>query len=116
VLHKNSSISAKIEDRDYFGSLVWDGDDYKYGILKEIPSHVNIKKGARILTSGYSSIFPAGISLGKISSYEVLSGDDTYTIRVKFSEDYGRLSHVYIIKNFLKEEQIDLESISFIER
>ena len=87
VLHKSSSISARIEDRNYFGSLVWDGDDYKYGTLNEIPTHVNIKRGARILTSGYSAIFPEGIPVGKIVSYEVRPGDDTYTIRVKFLEN-----------------------------
>jgi len=116
VLHKSSSISAKIEGRNYFGSLVWDGNDYKYGTLKEIPTHVNIKKGARILTSGYSVIFPEGIPVGKIVSYEVRPGDDTYTIKVKFSEDYGNLVHVYVVKNLLKEEQKDLESIVFPER
>ena len=110
VLHKSSSISAIIEGRNYFGSLVWDGDDYKYGTLNEIPSHVNIKRGARILTSGYSAIFPKGIPVGKIVSYEVHPGDDSYAIKVKFSEDYGKLAHVYVVKNLLKEEQRELES------
>lgn len=116
VLHKSSSISAIIEDRNYFGSLVWDGEDYQYGTLKEIPTHVSIERGARILTSGYSTIFPKGFPVGRIVRYEVLPGDDTYTIKVKFSEDYGRLVHVYVVKNLLKEEQTDLESKTFPEK
>ena len=112
VLHKSSSISVKIEDRNYFGSLVWDGNDYQYGILKEIPTHVSIKRGLKVLTSGYSAIFPKGIIIGNISNYEVFPGDNSYTIMVKFSEDYGKLVNVYIVKNLLKEEQRVLESLA----
>ena len=90
--------------------------EYQYGTLKEIPTHVNIKRGARVLTSGYSTIFPKGIPVGKIVRYEVLPGDDTYTIKVKFSEDYGRVVHVYVVKNLLKEEQTALESKTLPEK
>ena len=110
ILHKNSSISAKIAGKDYFGSLIWDGKDFKYGVLKDIPSHVKIKNGARILTSGYSAIFPEGVLIGIIDGFELIPGDNSYTITVKFSEDYSNLSLVYVVRNLLKNEQDSIET------
>jgi len=110
VLHKNSRTSARIKGQEYFGSLIWDGMDFKYGTLTEIPSHVILTKGSLITTSGYSAVFPDGIPIAKIVDYEVLPGDNSYTIRVKFTEDYSNLSHVYVIRNLLREEQVNLEN------
>ena len=111
VLHKKSKISARIEGQDYFGSLIWDTGDFKYGTLKEIPSHVVLRKGALITTSGYSAIFPNVIPIGSIVDYEVLPGDNAYTVKIKFAEDYSNLSHVYIVQNLLRKEQVELENV-----
>ncbi|MBL4752638.1 MAG: rod shape-determining protein MreC [Flavobacteriales bacterium] len=110
VLHKKSKTSARIAGKDYPGTLTWDGADFKYGTLTEIPSHVVLQKGALVTTSGYSAIYPDEVPIGTIVDYEVLPGDDSYTIRIKFSEDYSNLSHVYVVRNLLKEEQLELES------
>ena len=110
VLHKSSRISVKIEGQDYFGSLIWDGADFRYGTLTEIPSHVVLEKGVLVITSGFSAIFPAGIPIGTIVDYEVLPGENAYTIAIKFTEDYSNLAHVYVVRNLLREEQVNLEN------
>jgi len=111
VLHKSSKISVKIEGKDYFGSLVWPaGVNFRQGTLTEIPSHVVLKKGMLVTTSGFSAIFPNGIPVGIIEEYEVIPGDNTYTITINFTEDYGNLSHVYVVRNLLREEQVNLEN------
>jgi rod shape-determining protein MreC len=110
VLHKSSKISVKIQGQDYFGSLIWpDGVNFRQGTLTEIPSHVLLKKGMLVTTSGFSAVFPDGIPVGTIEGYEVLPGDNTYTITISFTEDYGNLSHVYVVRNLLREEQVNLE-------
>ncbi|MBL4733986.1 MAG: rod shape-determining protein MreC [Flavobacteriales bacterium] len=110
VLHKNSRISSRIEGKNYFGSLIWDGEDFKYGTLKEIPSHVILQEEATVTTSGYSAIFPDGVPIGTIVNYEVMPGDNSYTIKIKFTEDYGSLSNVYVVANLFKKEQVELEN------
>ena len=109
VLHKKSSISARLDGKDYFGSLIWNGRDFKYGTLTEIPSHVVLSKGAKIVASGHSAIFPRGIPIGTIVEYEVVPGNNSYTVDIKFAEDYSDLSHVYVVSNLLKMEQVELE-------
>ena len=58
ILNTKSSISAKIKRNNYFGSLTWNGKNYKHMLLKEIPNHVEMFIGDTICTSGYSTIFP----------------------------------------------------------
>ena len=110
VLHKNSSISAKIKNTGYFGSLIWDGADFKYGNLVDIPSHVKIQYGSQITTSGYSSIFPEGIPIGSIKTATLLPGESFLTVGIEFYEDMSNIQQVYIVKNLLKREKNALET------
>lgn len=112
VLHKDARISAKIKKSGYFGSLVWDGADFKTGTLSDIPVHAKISEGDTIVTSRYSAIFPDGILIGTIVSFKINPGDNFYTISVKFSTDFSNLSYVYVVDNLRKEEQIHLEETS----
>ncbi|RLD62363.1 MAG: rod shape-determining protein MreC [Bacteroidetes bacterium] len=112
ILNTNLHISAMIKKNDYFGSLVWDGKNYRETTLKDIPNHVKINIGDTIITSGYSSIFPKGKLIGVISDFEHEKGGNFYLITVKLSTDFKKLSYVYVVGNLLKQEQKDLEKIS----
>lgn len=109
VLHKETKVSSKIKKSGYIGSLEWDGRNYKYGNLKDIPTHIMLQKGDTIVTSGYSSIFPEGILIGTIQDFSTKSGDSFYNITVRFTTEFNRLSHVYVIRNFYHKEQDELE-------
>ena len=109
VLHKNSHISARIESTGYFGSLIWNGEDFKYATLVDIPSHVKIQKGIRIVTSGYSAIFPEGLPVGTAEEYKIFPGDAFYKLEIKLYQDMSNVQQVYIVQNLLKEETKELE-------
>lgn len=109
VLHKNSSISAKLNGSEYIGSLVWDGSDPQVAQLLDIPNHVQLSEGMLIQTSGYSAMFPSGINIGTIRSFEVEDGDNFYTIEVDLLTDMSSISVVYVVNNLMRIEQIELE-------
>lgn len=109
VLNTNLRVSGKIKKNNYFGSLSWDSINYTKAQLDGIPFHVKISVGDTIITSGYSSIFPEGILIGTISEFDVKQGGNFYSIPVNLSTNFKNLSYVYIISNFLKKEQINLE-------
>lgn len=109
VLHKDTKISAKIKKNGYIGSLIWDGKDYQHGILMDIPLHVELSVGDTVVTSGYSSIFPENILIGTISKFKINEGDSFYSIQLKFSVDYNKVSYVYVVRNLLQYEQKALE-------
>lgn len=109
LLHADSRTSVRIKGKDYFGSLTWNGNDFTMGTVTEIPTHVKIKKGELIITSGFSAIFPEGLSVGSIEDINIVAGDNFYTLKIKYSTDFSNLANIYLISNLLKEEQAHLE-------
>ena len=110
LLNTRLSISAMIERNGFFGNLKWDGDNPKYVVLEAIPKHADIALGDKIITSGYSSMFPKGILIGKITEFDVEDGSNFYDIKVRLENDLGSLKHVYIVKDLMKKELTTLES------
>jgi len=109
VLHEKNSISVKIKKSEYIGSLTWKLGDYRIAQLNDIPNHVQLHKGDTIVTSGYSIIYPGGIIIGWITDFDLPNGDNFYNIKVTLSVDYKKLSHVFVVKSLMKEEQEQLE-------
>lgn len=111
LLNRRWSVSAKLEKSGYFGSLVWQDNDYRIASLTEIPLHVEISTGDTVVTSGYSSIFPEGILVGTISNFSQPDGENYYDIEVKLAVDFKSLSYVEVIENLDREEINLLENI-----
>ena len=109
VLHKDTRISAKIKKNNYIGTLAWKGIDYRKAYLMDIPTHVKLALGDTVITSGYSHLFPEGIMIGVIENYNILEGDNFYTIKISFLEDYNNLSYVYVVNNLMRNEKLMLE-------
>jgi len=109
IINRDFRLSAKIKSNNYAGILQWDGLSPRFAILTEIPFHVDLSEGDTILTSGFSSIFPEGIEVGKIESFSLEKGN-FYDIRVELFADFQRLYHVNVIRNYRQEEQLNLEN------
>jgi rod shape-determining protein MreC len=109
LLNLDFRLSARIRSNGYFGSLSWDGIDYRNVILSEIPQHVPVSLGDTVETTGYSAIFPEGILIGVVSDFEK-PGGDFYTIKVTLKTDFRKLHFVNVIGNMKKTEQIEFEN------
>lgn len=109
VLNLDFKVSARLKSNGYFGSLSWDGRNYRYAVLNEIPQHVPVNVGDTIETTGYSAIFPEGVLVGTVSEFEKRGGD-FYNIRVLLATDFRKLRYVDVIRNIKKKEQLDLQS------
>ena len=108
IINNQSKISCKLDSSNNFGSLVWDGGDYRYAQLKEIPKHVNVSIGEKISTSGFSSIFPANIPVAEVIEVKEES-EQFLSIDVKLTTNFRTISYVEIMDFGLKQE---LDSIS----
>lgn len=97
ILNSNFKISCKIKGSGYYGSLLWDGKSPQYVTLKEISTHANISKGDTIITSGFSSIFPEGITVGYVEDFHYNNNKTYYTVNVKLSADLSLLNRVSIV-------------------
>lgn len=115
VLHEKNAVSAKIKNSEYFGSLNWELGNYREASLNDIPNHAKLNVGDTIITSGYSAIYPEGVLVGTIKNFNLDEGSNFYEITVELSVDYKKLSHVFIVKNTMKEEQLKLEELTEAE-
>lgn len=110
LLHKDLRVNCQLKRDGSFGPLTWNGDDYRHCILTDIPTHVKIKAGDTVVTSELSGIFPEGIMVGTVESFERKSNESFFTVKVKLSADLKKVKHVYVIKNKFKDERDSLES------
>ena len=108
LLNIDFRLSTRFSNSGYFGSLVWDGSSPEMATLNDIPHHVTPKAGDTVETSGYSSIFPPGIMIGTIESYDSRRGD-FLSITVRLSTSFGSLHNVYVIGSNHKKEIKELE-------
>jgi len=110
VLHQKSSISVRLKNEMFLGRMIWKGFNYREAIIRDIPNHANISIGDTIISSGNSAIFPVGITIGKVISFEKIPGDNFYQINMQFFEDLNRIVYVYITESLIKDEKELLES------
>jgi len=109
LLNRDFRVSAKIKKNNYFGPLEWSGKNSFTAVLNEIPLHVNVQKGDTIVTSGFNALFPEDILIGFVEDIRVTNGS-FYSVHVKLSSDFNKLSYVMVVNNLLSDEIDELES------
>lgn len=109
LLNTAFQTDAKLKASDHFGTLKWDGIDPNQVQLVDMQQQAQIKVGDTIETSGRSAIFPKGIPIGSIASFELEESKNFYIISVQLFNDMTNIGHVYIVQNE------DLEEIKAVE-
>lgn len=115
LLNTQSKINAKLANSNHFGYLDWDTQSPNIVQLKDLPRLAPVKVGDTILTGGNSTIFPAGIGIGTISSYELVQGGNYFEVQVQLFNDMTNLSHGYVINNTDALEIKNLEEATINE-
>ena len=108
ILNSQSNISCVIQGRGYFGYLHWTGGAVSQAYVDDVPRHAHFRLYDNVVTSGYSSVFPAGIIVGKILHVYNSADQMSYRLRVKLSTDFGKLRDVCVVDNSALSEQIDI--------
>ena len=109
LLHGKWAVSAQIERGNIDGIVKWDGKNPRYAQMLYVGRHHNLKINDTIVTSGFNSVYPKGITIGKVKEIAMDQGKPFYKIKVLLSTDFSKLSYVYIIENYLSIERDSLE-------
>lgn len=104
ILHRQSIISASIRRNGHFGSIVWKSNDPTAVNLIDVPKHADVVIGDTIQTSGYSTIFPEGITIGIVDTFWIPSGSNFFEIQVTLINDINKTKYVYVVNNLMREE------------
>jgi len=108
ILNRHSKINAKLKKNNYFGTLIWNGSDYKTTQLLDIQRQADISVGDTIVTGGKSILFPKNVGIGIIKKFD--STSKRYSnIQVELFTDMSNLGYIYAVKNLDKEEISELE-------
>lgn len=115
LLNIDFQVSSEIKRTGHFGTIQWEGIDPAIISLKYIPRHVNLVVGDSIVTSGYSTVFPSGVFIGKIKEFKLREEALFYDIKVELAQDFGKLKFVDVIKFRQKKERDSLERVTIGE-
>lgn len=107
LLDVDQKISGKLLKDNNPGLVNWGGRSTSTVYMTEIPTHTDIAPGDTVVTSGYSSIFPQGIPIGKV---DVAKSDGVSVVAtLSLFENFHSLQYVYIVKD------ADMEAIKELE-
>lgn len=107
IIDTESSVSARLSKSRDLVMLRGDAQLRTQGLcrLDYIPPDVDVSVGDKVETSGMSSLYPKGITIGEIVEVIRNEGQFDYYAIVKPSVDFRRLEEVAVIKIHFEEEE-----------
>ena len=109
LLHRNSKVSAMLKRDRIAGSIEWDGMSPDILLLKNISKSALPKIGDTVLTSPYSSSFPAQLMIGRVASIVKDPSSNFLTLNIKSATNFYNLEFVYLVENKRMEAQSNIE-------
>ncbi len=109
LLHTAVQVSAQIAGSNVLGTVQWPGSDPRRAYMLHVPRHVYVQPGDTVVASGYNATFFAGALIGHITQVKLRKEASFYDIELCFSTDFSTLHNVYIVKNRLRQEKMELE-------
>lgn len=108
VLNALSNISCTIRGRGYFGYMRWYGGSPETAYVEDIPRHAHFRLGDFVVTSGYSSVFPPGIVVGRIKHVYNSDNGMSYRLNITLATDFTRLRDVSVINDREMDNKLEL--------
>ncbi|MEL6557249.1 MAG: rod shape-determining protein MreC [Bacteroidota bacterium] len=112
LLHTDVRVSSMLTRDNTIGTTQWEGGDISLAKLKYVPRHVPLAEGDTVVTSGYNSVFPKGITIGYVKNINVNINESFYDIDVELATSFHKVSMTYIVKDRLQTEIDSLITIS----
>ena len=110
IIHGQSMISGSFKKTNHFGTITWNGHNYREAQMQDVPREAKIQVGDSIVSNTVSVAFPPNLLIGTVAGFELNPEDQTYDIHINLANDFSSLDFVYIIDNLLKDERVKLES------
>ncbi|MFD1875180.1 rod shape-determining protein MreC [Hymenobacter bucti] len=110
VLHSKLQVAAQIKRDGTIGSVGWpEGSDFSHAMLDYIPRQNKLVVGDSVVTSGYNSVFPAGVFIGTVESFTTEPNKNFSTVKLRLGVDFSRLNYVYVVPTPPRAERDSLE-------
>lgn len=110
IINSKSNISCRVRGTRYFGTLSWERGNIRQASVDDIPRYATVEKGSVIETSGYSSIFPSGLFIGKVRGIKNAPDGQSYRLEIQLGTNFANLRNVFVVSNSFKAE---IDSLQF---
>jgi rod shape-determining protein MreC len=96
----SSFVSSRLADSRYEGIVEGQGDPDTPLMMRFIPkrARAEIDFGDMIVSSGFGSIYPAGINIGRVSKIHYQENEISMEVELETVLDFSRLEYVFVIE------------------
>lgn len=108
LMNNDVRIGAKLGREELTAMVVWDGISTNKALALDIPPHHTIFPGDTVVTSGYSSVFPAQIPIGTTGQAQLVDGS-TVRVGIDLFQDFETLRYVTIVQSLVSDQIKALE-------
>ncbi len=110
----NLTLKA-VDGRDVSGAgtigfYEWNGTDSRSGIFRFVPDVDAVRAGDWLVTSGYNTIFPEGIRMGKVRKIEQGGEDGLSVAVIDLATNFSKMGYVYLVKPRYKQTLDSLQT------
>ncbi len=106
IYNADVHISVSLTSSNTKGILSWDG--VQDLVIDNIPKTLTIEKNEEVITSNFSSRFPADIPIGRVKSIEIPKSSLFFRIVVKPYSYFSQVQQVIIIKELPDTNKVNL--------
>ena len=99
ILNTSFRASGKLDGKNYFGSIVWDGSDKHRVYLSELSKYAIPQVGEEVVSTDFSHNFPEDVLIGTVVGAELNETQTLYTVEVELAADISSLEDVILVRN-----------------
>jgi rod shape-determining protein MreC len=99
IVDRSCYVAARMRDSRHEG-LVRGGGDPDRVFMEYVKKRAkeNVSYGDLVITSGLSDVYPEGLYIGRIRSFEAPDWETSLTLEVEPVVDFSRLEYVFVLK------------------
>lgn len=95
LFNRDTRVSAKVQRSRVDGILTWEGENYL--TLKDIPRALDVQAGDIVLTSTYSTIYPANIVIGRVTQVSEVPNTLFRRVVVDPAVNFATVEQVFVV-------------------
>ncbi|MFI3304437.1 MAG: rod shape-determining protein MreC [Rikenellaceae bacterium] len=109
ILNTQFRSSGELEGGgEHAGSIYWDGVNRYMVKMDDLSKYADIKVGDKIVTTGFSQIFPPGVVIGTVDSFELDQEGQSYRVNIDIAARMSAIREVLVVDDRSNAEVIDI--------
>ena len=93
LLHKDTRLSGKLKRTGETGTISWNGQTPNILNMSNVPKSAKVVVGDTVITSGFSTSFPAGLLIGRVEEIFSEKSTNNFLIKLRSFADFNNLNY-----------------------